>query len=533
MRGILHVLILAGLCGSAWSADFFLSVNGNDANPGTQQRPWKTLDRASRQDFRPGDRLLLQGGGTFPGTLELNEHDSGTAGRPLVVTSYGRGRATLDGGNNRAISAVGCRYVAFRNLVLRGSGRTGGNSASGLFVGGGSSVEVDGVDVSGFRKSGVEIDGVDHARILRVHAHENGFAGVSSGGRVSHDLYVGYSLFENNPGDPTIRNNHSGNGIVFGAVHGGVIEYSEARYNGWDMVWNGNGPVGIWAYESDRITIQFCVAHHNRSTATDGGGFDLDGGMTNSIVQYNYSHDNFGSGYLICQYDGAGEFANNVVRFNISQDDGLSAHNSGIYVWVGGTGMKSTLVHNNTIFNTKGSAVCFASDPKYAAEKPKFEFYNNIFVSRMAQICGGAGSGRFGGNLYWAMGERGFEVDGYRDFEKWARASGQEMENGRLTGLFADPQLRKDGAGLVEKPAQLGTLHEYELLPSSPAIGAGIALRERFGLDPGGRDFFGATLATGVRPSIGAWQGGAQKPAQQIESHRGSSTPRAGQADMN
>jgi len=367
---------------------------------------------------------------------------------------------------------------------------------------------VDGVDVSGFRKSGVEVDGVDRARILRVHAHENGFAGISSGEHVSHDLYIGYSLAENNPGDPTIRNNHSGNGIVAGMVRGGVIEHCEARYNGWDMVWTGNGPVGIWAYESDHVTIQFCVSHHNRSTAEDGGGYDLDGGMTNAVVQYNYSHDNFGAGYLICQYEGAGEFANNVVRYNISQDDGLMAHNSGIYVWIGGAGMKSTLVHNNTIFNTKGSAVIFGYLPQYEAARPKFEFYNNIFASRMAQIRGGAGRGRFAGNLYWAMGERGFEVDGYKDFQSWARAADQEMENGQLVGMFADPRLRKDDPGLIGDPSELDALHEYELLPGSPAIGAGLDLRTTPGVDPGSRDFFGRPLRAGVRPSIGAAESG-------------------------
>lgn len=495
------------LSGYAWCADYYLGSKGDDSNPGTAQRPWKTVKRVNSQDFQPGDRLLLEGGATFSGTLELNERDSGAAGRLLVVTSSGRGRATLDGGKGRAISAVGCRYVAFRNLTLRGAGRKAGNSDSGLYLAGGSDVEVDGLDVSGFRTSGVEIDGVDRARILRVHAHENGGAGISSGGRVSHEIYVGYSLTENNPGNPSVRDNHSGNGIVLGQVRGGVIEHCEARYNGWDMAWTGNGPVGIWAYESDHVTIQFCVSHHNRSTADDGGGFDLDGGMTNSVVQYNYSHDNFGTGYLICQYEGAGEFANNVVRYNISQDDGLMAHNSGIYVWVGGAGMKGALVHNNTVFNTKGSAVAFGATPEYAAERPKFEFYNNIFVSRMAQVQGGAERGRFAGNLYWAMGERGFEVDGYKDFAAWARATGQELENGRFVGMYADPRLRRDGAGLIADPAKLSTLHAYELLSDSPALASGINLRVRFGLDPGGRDFFGSPLHAGDRPSIGACQG--------------------------
>jgi hypothetical protein len=528
MRGIALALLWTNLYGYAWCADYYLSAKGNDADRGTEQRPWKTLQRVNRQDFRPGDRLLFEGGSTFTGTLELNERDSGAAGQLLIVTSYGQGRALLNGGTSRAISSLGCRYVTFRNLALRGAGRKGGNTDSGLYLAGGSDVEVDGLDVSGFRKSGVEIDGVDRARIFRVHAHENGFAGISSGGRPSSDLYIGYSLAENNPGDPTIHDNHSGNGIVVGSVRGAVIEYSEARYNGWDMVWTGNGPVGIWAYQSDRVTIQFCISHHNRSTAEDGGGFDLDGGMTNSVVQYNYSHDNFGTGYLICQYEGAGEFANNVVRYNISQDDGLLAHNSGIYVWVGGSGMKSTLVHNNTIFNTKGSAVAFGYASGYAADRPKMEFYNNIFVSRLAQIRGGAERGRFAGNLYWAMGDRGFEVDGYKDFEAWTRATGQELDNGHLVGMSADPRLRKDGAGLIMNPEELATLHEYNLLPNSPALGTGVDLRACFGLDPGGRDFFGSPLPVGARPAIGACQCvSAPYPRRTEGSRRPSATPAA------
>lgn len=261
-------------------ADYHVSGQGDDANPGTKQRPWKTIERANRQDFRSGDQLLFEAGAVFAGPLELNERDSGVAGQALVITSYGRGRATLNGGNGRAISSIGCSHVAFRNLNLIGAGRKSGNTDSGLFIATASDVEVDGIDVSGFRKSGVEVDGVDRARLLRVHAPENGFAGISSGGRISRDLYIGYSLAENNPGDPTIRKNHSGNGIVIGYVRVGSIEYSEARYNGWDMPWTGNGPVGIWAYEADRVTIQFCVSHNNRSTAEDGGGFDFDGGMT-------------------------------------------------------------------------------------------------------------------------------------------------------------------------------------------------------------------------------------------------------------
>jgi hypothetical protein len=94
--------------------------------------------------------------------------------------------------------------------------------------------------------------------------------------------------------------------------------------------------------------------------------------------------------------------------------------------------------------------------------------------------------------------------------------------------MFADPRLRKDGAGLIMNPEELATLHEYNLLPNSPALGTGVDLRARFGLDPGGRDFFGSPLPVGARPAIGACQGVAAPVPRRTEgSHRPSATPAA------
>jgi hypothetical protein len=489
---------------SAAARDYYLNTRGNDAGACTRSAPCRSLEKASTLDFEPGDRLLLQAGQTFTGTLRLTADDSGAAGRPVVIESAGSDRAVIDAGPGTAIVLDATAHVNVRNLILRGAGRKTGNTDSGLKILRASNVEVERIDVAGFRTSGIHMDGVANVRIRNVRAHQNGGAGISSGGAYSRDIYVGHSLTENNPGDPTVRKNHSGNGIVVGYVKGALIEYNESRYNGWDQPWTGNGPVGIWTYQSDRVVIQFNVAHHNRSTAADGGGFDLDGGATNALVQYNYSHSNFGSGYLICQYDGAGEFADNIVRYNISQDDGLKDHDAGIFIWVGGAGMKSTTVYNNTIFNTRGAAVAFAGNPKYLEPAPVFRFHNNIFMSQGPQIRGGSKFGIFQGNLYWAMGERGFNVDGFKNFDEWVKATGQETIDGRVVGVFGDPMLRKDGNGLLTDPDKLSTLTEYQLLPGSAAIDAGLDLRARFGIDPGKRDYYGAPLPAGKGFDIGA-----------------------------
>ena len=89
------------------------------------------------------------------------------------------------------------------------------------------------------------------------------------------------------------------NGILASSVEYGTIEYCEAFNNGWDMPWTGNGPVGIWIWDCTDFTIQHCISHHNRNhpEAADGGGFDFDGGVSNSTIQYCISHHNEGAGY--------------------------------------------------------------------------------------------------------------------------------------------------------------------------------------------------------------------------------------------
>lgn len=505
---LLSIALFATITAAA--ADYFVSPKGEDRANGSRKAPWRTVARINLAQLQPGDQVHFQGGEVFLGRLSIGAAQSGAEKSPVVLTSYGKGRATIDGANAEALVIEGAGHVAVRALEFQGAGRKTGNTTSGIVIRKSHHIEVADVETRGFRVSGLELDGVENVRVMRLRAHLNGGAGMSSGGGWSKNIYVADSLFENNPGNPVVRRNHSGNGIVIGNAEEVVIERCEARHNGWDMPWTGNGPVGIWTYRADRVTIRYCVSHHNRSTARDGGGFDFDGGVTNSVFEYNYSHSNFGAGFLICQYRNAGPFANNVVRYNVSQDDGLFDHDAGIYVWVGGGEMKSTLIHNNTVFNSKGSAVIIRGVKEYADQMPQLTIYNNIFVTQGPQIIG-AEHGKFAGNLYWSVGERGFRVDAFKSLQEWSAATGQEMAHGKLAGIFADPLLRKDGNGLLTDPKRLQELAEYQVLPGSPAIGAGLDLRRLFSIEPGRRDYYGNALPASGPLSIGAHEAAARR----------------------
>ena len=206
----------------AAARDYFVSATGDDSRSGSAAEPWRTLAKVNATSFQPGDRVLLEGGRTFAGPLELGSDDRGTPARNIVVTSYGVGRAIIDGGNGRAVTVDGCDHVLVQRLKLVGAGRKTGNTTDGLYLAHSTGSTVDQVEVYGFRHSGVEISGTQDARITNVHAHQNGYAGINSGGDLSKNLYIGYCLTENNPGDPSIRRNHSGSGIIVSQRRGGA-----------------------------------------------------------------------------------------------------------------------------------------------------------------------------------------------------------------------------------------------------------------------------------------------------------------------
>jgi hypothetical protein len=155
----------------------------------------------------------------------------------------------------------------------------------------------------------------------------NGQAGIASYGSYKgfqhKDFYIAYCRAFDNRGILTKTESHSGNGIVMSMIDSLIIEHCEAYENGADNRCNAGGPVGIWVWMCKHATIQYCISHDNHTgTTKDGGGFDIDGGASNCILQYNYSYNNEGAGYLLAEYGALFPFTNNIIRFNISVNDG-------------------------------------------------------------------------------------------------------------------------------------------------------------------------------------------------------------------
>jgi hypothetical protein len=494
-------LAIAGRAADGWyplstltvasASDYYVSPTGDDSNPGTRDQPWRSIEKVNATDFEPGDSLRFQGGRRFPGTIVLAPDDD-----LILVTSYGEGPAIIDGANGSGLTASGCTDLTLKNLVFVGSGRKAGNTADGVVLVDSQGLTIDQIDVSGFRGSGLQLDGVHVAKISHVHAHENGFAGISVGyDQRSIHIRIERCVAENNPGDPSNRTNHSGNGIVVANTDDVLIQHCQAFNNGWDMPRKGNGPVGIWVWDVDRAIIQCCISHDNKSPGDDGGGFDLDGGATNSILQYNLSYHNDGPGYFLCQFPGARDFKNNIVRYNISHNDGVKNNRrSGIDVFSAGPNASDCQVYNNTVYNSHGPAVGFGGMPI-----SNVLFRNNIFICSGDVIGGDAQRGRFENNIYWSADGKTLTFDGRATLSDWANATGQEKAGDTILGQYIDPKIVAATAPLPTDPAKCADLAAYRLQADSPCLKAGTPVKNN-----GGRDFWGNTLRVRERPAVGA-----------------------------
>jgi hypothetical protein len=496
--------LAAGKAPSLSSLTYYVDgLKGNDHNAGTTpEEAWQSIARINQVDFNPGDQLLFAGGQAFDGTLRFGKQCAGAKDRPILVSSFGQGRTTIKANAADGLVLTDCEYVVIKEVNVLGCGRKNGSNGAGISLTRTRHVNLNAIEVSGFRLGGVVTGGDQNTRITHVYAHDNGFAGITTYGGYddiprSRDLYIGYCVAENNPGDPENLTNHSGNGIVGGGVDNAVIEYCQAMNNGWDMPRKGNGPVGIWGWDCDRLVIQHCISHDNKtaSGANDGGGFDLDGGATRSILQYNLSYNNHGCGYFFCQFQGAKRWENNTCRYNISINDGVTNQFCGILIWADDEGMSNAQIYNNVVINSRCAI--------YSHDIPGLVFHNNILIADKAVVAGRLNQAIFINNLYHIP--KGGAV--YQDLDhvfktpvEWSKATGKETIDGRLTGFTVDPRLvlPADISELPTDPRQLKNMPFYRLQTGSPCIGVGTIIE-----DNDASDFFGNPIPSNRRPSLG------------------------------
>jgi len=143
MKHLLLSLVL--LCCPALAVTYFVSPSGSDSNPGTQPKPFQTIQRAA-DVVNPGDRVVVndgiyrgRGSDTAP-IISINR--GGNAGNYVTFESASKWGAKLDGQNRVAVALFfgrGISYVRVKNFEMYGmaTGAPGGAVAIDLENAGG------------------------------------------------------------------------------------------------------------------------------------------------------------------------------------------------------------------------------------------------------------------------------------------------------------------------------------------------------------------------------------------------------------
>lgn len=527
--GVLWAATLGSTAALSRGADYYFSAAGSDAaGDGSLASPWKTVAKFNQLDLNPGDSAYFRAGDDFAGRLLLDAADSGANGAgqfvaPVRISAYGSANAAdrarilapansegFLAYNNGGVELSGLEFVA--GAAANGVRKNGVRFYTDKTPTGGLNrfdhIRVSNVAVHGFADSGLAVYAEDRVgysdvQIVGSEFYGNAFAGINVGAARWQDLIHSGVTIDNvvahdNPGSAG-SGPHSGHGVVIAQVDGGVIQGSVARDNGKAF---GYGNVGIWAWQSNNVVIQNNLAYGNRSPAGgDGGAFDLDGGVTNSVVQYNRSYDNDGAGLLLAQFASADPMSHNVFRYNLSVNDGRDNY-GGITIWGASANdvATSAVFHNNTIVVDK-SVVANAGGAIWFLEgyHDDVALINNALVAlNGAKLITGqavAGDATFTGNSYWTdSGPIVLEDATYASVQAWSAAKNQERIGGQFVGVTSDPDFID---GLEYRPHAFSPLVEAALQPGSVSWPDWIA-------SLGPQDLEGLSIFLGGGPEIGA-----------------------------
>jgi hypothetical protein len=519
---------------SLLATTYYVSPSGNDGNSGTSEaNAWKTLTNVNSTDFLPGDSLLLEGNKIYTGNIYIDPSDAGGGmASPFVIGSYGTGKAIIISENNYGIYIYNTAGIIVENLFVEGSGKNN-NSESGIsfYMDKSGDVKLDYIEIRNCEVSGYGVTGIT----IGAYNWNSGYSNVTISDCIVHDCLdngidawgefnsskTGYAHSNINIKNCKVFNipgysktdSHSGNGIVLGDVQNSTVEHCVV-YNCGSGNTHCGGPVGIWYWDSDLVTIQFNEVYNISSgTGCDGGGFDLDGGVTNGIMQYNYSHDNDGAGFLVGQFQDARPMENITVRYNISENDAHTNAGS-IHLFKGpNTTMTDIYIYNNTCYLTEQSTNTGTAVFKFLNWNTginNVNVYNNIFYAAngadVINIPTGYDADLYG-NLYYSDGAINYKYHGslYTSLTDFRTATGKEYLSGNNTGLEADPMLTDPGnGGIIGFGNYLINLTAYQLQENAPCIDAGIDINTAFGIDIGSRSFYSVYTYIAASQDIGA-----------------------------
>lgn len=356
------------------------ALEGKDSNSGTSEKmAWNSLSKVRALKLDGGDTLYLKRGQTHRGILELNAQ--GDSQRRAVVDAYGMGRKPIIEAPDSSMWAVMAKnpdFLTIQNLEIVNTGTSPMAGRTGIKIeaidcgichdielkcldirdvngslikadGGGSAILI----VNGGKEKSSIFDGllIEDCTIRRCQRNGMIWNGISDrqNWHPNRRVVVRKNLIEGVPGD----------GIVPIGCDGAIIEYNLMRDCPGTLP-HSEAAAGFWPWSCDNTVLRFNEVSNHRAP-WDGQAYDSDYNCQNTVIEYNYSHDNDGGLALICCYgadNGVGN-QNTMLQYNLSVNDGLRprAARNGIFspqLHIAGP-CSNTLVHRN-IFHVNPKA---------------------------------------------------------------------------------------------------------------------------------------------------------------------------------
>jgi parallel beta-helix repeat protein len=225
---LLAILIL--LSSSAGAATYTVATNGRDSNPGTMQRPFRTIGHAVSR-AKAGDQINVRRG-TYRETVTIWEKSG-----PIRLSPYLGEQVILDGRNSDANGVV--------------------------VIGRSSNVRIDGFEVRNGRHAGIYIYDSQHVTVIGNNVHDCGGGGINA--MSSNETPIGTTH------DITISNNEVYHCVLANRV----------RRKG--KVWMQ----AISAYRANRVEISGNYVYENYGEGIDYIVSD------NGTIRGNTIRDNF------------------------------------------------------------------------------------------------------------------------------------------------------------------------------------------------------------------------------------------------
>ena len=355
---------------------------GDDKNSGsTIDSPWSSLAKVNQTFFLPGDKILFKSNTQYSGVLEPK--GSGTKNAPINMASYGKGAKPVINGWGKKLHTLllnNVEHWKVSNLAITNKGkkrqaRRTGITIKAINAGELHNIELSNLEIYHVNGSLVKKEGGGAAILIRNggdvyptrfiglkitnnHIHHSGRNGISFHGNSRRDkwfpnlgVHVKGNLIEQVPGD----------GIVVIASDGAIIEHNILR-DFPDTLPKGDAAAGIWPWSADNTIIQFNEVSGHKAK-WDGQGFDADFNSFGTIIQYNYSHDNYGGFLLVCNKgQSLGQNTNKgtvdtIIRGNVSINDGIRPYptHAGVFsptFHISGP-VENTHIYNNIIIVPK------------------------------------------------------------------------------------------------------------------------------------------------------------------------------------